>query len=331
MIFKYIAYQIYRLIKFAIVTGLWIFGLGLLIWYPLRWWPGDRLAPVQLLNYLAPWLLLALLPAVITAAVFKRLWLGLTLVIPTVLILFTYAPLFLPRSSVALADNNHYKVMSYNIWQNNKNLPASIDLIIRENPDILLLQEARPNVAKRIQADWQAIYPNRLLHLEYDIKMKQAIISRFPITPLHNEFNEGRAQKVIINTPGGPLNVWNVHTSQPILWRKHYRQVERLANSIDRTSGPLLVAGDFNTTEQAEVYSLIDSRLQNAHWNAGWGFGFSFPAHRPNVRGVRVPVSVIRIDHIFHNEALFTHTAGTLSEAGGSDHYPIVAELSLIN
>ena len=37
--------------------------LGTFAWLGLRWYPGDRWLPIRLGNYFAPWLLLALFPA----------------------------------------------------------------------------------------------------------------------------------------------------------------------------------------------------------------------------------------------------------------------------
>ena len=31
--------QIWRLARALVWVGLWLFGLGLLVWYFLRWWP----------------------------------------------------------------------------------------------------------------------------------------------------------------------------------------------------------------------------------------------------------------------------------------------------
>ncbi len=322
-------YGLLQIIKWLMLLALWAIGLGMLAWFPLRWWPGDNFFPVQILNYLAPWLLIVLVPALFTALLMKRGWLGLTLTIPTLLIVFTYAPLFMPRPDVALADSSHFKVMSYNVWRHNHSPAAATALIIQENPDILLLQENRRWLAERIFAEWQATAPGQPLYVAHDDWSAQTVISRFPITPLSSVYDEGRAQKVLLQTPGGPLQVWNIHASQPVLWRQHYDQAARLARSIEQTDGPLLVAGDFNTTEQAEAYGLINNRLQNAHWNAGWGFGFSFPANSPTVKHIPVPLPVVRIDHIFFDDHLFVHRAGTLSSSGGSDHYPVTAEFSL--
>lgn len=34
-------------------------------------------------------------------------------------------------------------------------------------------------------------------------------------------------------------------------------------------------------------YNLVDSYLNNAQWEAGWGLGFTFPAHAPALKKCR--------------------------------------------
>ena len=103
-----------------------------------------------------------------------------------------------------------------------------------------------------------------------------------------------------------------------------------MAIETAQVEGPLIVGGDFNTTDQSELYRLINRHLDNAHWEAGWGFGFSFPAESSSIYGVPIPGSVVRIDHIFYSgEHFLARHALTLSDSGGSDHLPVVATLFL--
>ncbi|MCB0212133.1 MAG: endonuclease/exonuclease/phosphatase family protein [Anaerolineae bacterium] len=326
--------KIFQLVNYLIGAALWLFGIGLMVWYPMRWWPGDRFTPVQLLNYFMPWLLLALLPALVVAALSRRRWLVLMLIMPTALIMYSYAPLFLPRSTTpALAHSGRIKVMSYNVWGRNRNIDDMADIIRQEQPDVLFLQEIYGSKAKSLRKELQNLYPDqKRYYYTMDEAYGQGIISRYPLTPLGTSFDQGRAQKAIMHTPDGDIQVWNIHLKQPRYWSLHYRQVVNLVQKLADIDQPLIIGGDFNTTEQSEVYKMIDHYLDNAHWEAGWGFGFSYPATSPAVKGVTIPVptSMLRIDHIFHNDHFFTYSAKTLSNSGGSDHYPVVSELSLI-
>ncbi len=308
-------------------AGLWLFALGLLIWYPLRWWPGDRFWPVRLTNYLMPWLLVALVPALIVAGVARRRWLATALAIPSILVGATFAPLFLPRTSPALAGNESLSVMSYNIWGWNGNIEAMAEVIRQEQPDFILLQEVRHDTAHELKAALLDLYPEHELHLAYEARIGQAIFSRYPLIPIEASVEKGRTQKVVALTPFGSIAVWNVHPYQPLPWFSQYRQISRLTEDIAAADYPLIVGGDFNTTDQSETYRMIDQYLDNAHWEAGWGFGFSFPTSTRRLKGILPAPSLVRIDHIFYNDNFFAGDARTLSTSGGSDHLPVVATL----
>jgi endonuclease/exonuclease/phosphatase (EEP) superfamily protein YafD len=175
------------------------------------------------------------------------------------------------------------------------------------------------------------LYPNQEIHFIYEPGQGQGIISRYPIESLESSLQRGQAQKVRVETPGGPIQVWNVHLSQPFRWRRQTAQVEELIQAVSEVAEPLIVGGDFNTTDQSEMYRSLSRHLSNAHWEAGWGFGFSYPSpERTLNRDISIPTPLIRIDHLFHNGGLFVQKAKTLSTSGGSDHFPIIAKFSLV-
>jgi len=332
MVIHFIIYflgKIWGLTRHLFWASLWLFGLAMLFWYPLRWWPGERLRLVQVFTYFMPWFLIGLFPALLIAGVARHKWLTITLAIPTLVISANFAPLFLPRFNYALAGSESLKVMSYNVLYRNHNLDAAIAIIRQEQPDILLLQEVTPDIATRLDS-LRDLYTNGEPHFAYEPQIGQAIISRYPMTPLGVAIEKGRAQKVQIDTPAGPIAIWNVHPRVPAPWSRQYQEFSGLAQDIATEDGPLIVGGDFNTTYLSETYKLINQHLANAHWEAGWGFGFTFPANTPRIKRIPIIEPVIHIDHIFHSDHFFTLSARTLSTAGGSDHRPVVAVLSLV-
>ena len=310
--------------------GLWAFGLGVLAWYPLRWWPGDQWVVVRLINYFVPWLLLGLLPGLLLAVWGRRYSLAALLLLPILLIILTYAPLFTPRPATALAADGSLKVMSYNIWGRNRTLDQAVELIKAEQADIVLLQEDYRQVSPKIHDQLTNLYPDGQLYLVYEPAIGQAVISRYPITRLDASYAQGRTQKVLVDTPGGEVEVWNVHTHAPNDWTGQYRQITALVRELPKVERPLIVGGDFNTTDQSETYQFITQYLRNAHWESGWGFGFSFPAHSPRFKRIPIITPMVRIDHIFYNSYFYATAAQTLSESGGSDHFPITANLMMV-
>lgn len=320
----------WRFIRHLFWFSLWLFALGFSLAYATRWWPGDSFFGGRLINYFMPWFLLGLLPALLIAGLGRRYGLAGVLGLPTLLIGLFYAPLFLPQSNTAIASDTPLKVMSYNVLYRNQTLDQAIDLIQQEQPDILLLQEVTPYIALTFQPALDNLYPGQPSYYAYDLNIGQVVVSRYPIRPLDSFPEQGRTQKVLIEIPGGPIQVWNVHPTTPLAWSRQYRQISQLAEAITAVPGPLIVGGDFNTTEHSITYRLVNQHLNNAHWEAGWGFGFSFPAHTPRVKGLPVVTPMVRIDHIFYSDHFFARQARTLPDSGGSDHYPVIAELSLV-
>jgi len=318
---------LFRATRMAFWLGLWLFGFGVLSTYLLRWWPGDRLLPVRWLNYLMPWLLIPLVLALIAAGLGRRHWLVTVLAVPTLSISLTYAPLFLPRPCRALGEGETFKVMSYNVGRRNRDVSAMAALIRQEQPDILLLQELRWDRVEAFVNTLDDLYPDAELHFTHDPYTLQAMVSRYPLTLLAMMPEKGRAQKVLLETPNGPITVINIHQYFPD-WQRRQKEISTLlAEDIIPTNGPLILGGDFNTTDQTQIYRSVNQHLHNAHWEAGWGFGFTFPFLTRRIRGKHSLFQLVRIDHIFYDDHFLAHNAGTLTESGGSDHLPVVAEL----
>lgn len=309
--------------------GVWFFVLSVVLYFILRLWPGDQLPAVRLTNYLMPWLLCGLVPAFIVACLGRRKWLAMVLSLPSLFIGFTYAPLFRVHPDTALAVQQPIKIMSYNVWRKNKNMSAVAKIIRQEKPDILLVQELGLNQIPTFIEALNGLYPDAEFHLAYERRLLQAVVSRYPIISSRALPDMGQAQKVLIQLPQSQLSVFNVHP-QHWAWPLRLHQVTALMEEeIAKTDGPLILGGDFNTTEQGQTYRFINEFLHNAHWEGGFGFGFSFPA---NVycfnRKISTP-PLVRIDHIFYNNHFSINKAGTLQESGDSDHLPVVAELFL--
>lgn len=314
-------------LSFLFWWSLWLFGLGVLFSYSMRWWPGDHFISVRFINYFMPWLFVLLVPGFMLAWLAHHRWLAATLFAPILLICLTYLPLFLNCSPIAVADGLPLKVMSYNVWLGNRNLAAAAKLIGKEQPDILLLQELGPNNVQNFVDNLKGLYPDKRLQFDYVPEMNQAIISRYPIKPLGADKKKGRAQKVRLETPFGQFTVFNIHAYNFGWLRRHQHMTTLLQEDIVHTQNPIILGGDFNTSDQSQTYRMVKRYLKNAHWESGCGFGFTFPSSVVRLKR-RYPLpAIIRIDHIFISNQFSTRSARTLTQSGGSDHFPVVAEL----
>ena len=160
--------QLWNIINWLFWLSWGLFGLGVVIWYVLRWWPGDRFGPVRMFNYFMPWLLTGLLPGLGLAGLARRKWVALALAVPTFLIGLTFAPLFLPSPAGVLAANTSFKVMSYNVWFRNRNTTEVARLIRQEQPDIVFLQELSPKMAQALKEQLADLYGGDPLYLAYE-------------------------------------------------------------------------------------------------------------------------------------------------------------------
>jgi endonuclease/exonuclease/phosphatase (EEP) superfamily protein YafD len=94
------------------------------------------------------------------------------------------------------------------------------------------------------------------------------------------------------------------------------RQLEKEAK---RTSGAVIICGDFNTPLNTGLFDRIQSLGRHAHRSVGWGFAWSYPASFP----------VTAIDHIVarHCDPVTFHVGPNL----GSDHRPVSSAISVPN
>lgn len=94
---------------------------------------------------------------------------------------------------------------------------------------------------------------------------------------------------------------------------------------------PVIVAGDFNMTDETQDYYSVQQVLQDAFLKSGLGFGFTWPhgffAKRINMK---LSYPVCRIDYIWHSKDWDARSSLVL-EAAESDHLPVAAELVLLS
>jgi vancomycin resistance protein VanJ len=323
----------WHLLKILLAVGLWLFALGVNGNLVFRWWPGDRLMSVRLLNYLMPWMLAALVPGFIFAVLTYRKWLAVGLAVPAVIICFHYAPLFITRDEAVVPANGSLKVMSYNIWSENSNMARAAALILREKPDILLLQEVKPRQYHKLKLEIRKLYAELEIepNFSYSPDLLQAVMSPYPLVFLDKFKRKAQVQIVRVDMPHGPITIFNVHPLRGNWLRRHNELAALLKENILTVDGPVILGGDFNTTDQTGTYRLLSRHLRNAHWETGRGFGFTFPAPGSLGIGVISIPPLVRIDHLFFNQYFSITSAYTLRESGGSDHLPIVAEFVFVS
>lgn len=314
-----------------------IFIAIIVAWLALRFYPGDRWLPVRLGSYVAPWFFMGLIPSlIITLLVRRRGW---SLIALLLFIHFAghYAPLFIPNTPSVSAGNQNdtLKVMTYNVHYSNRNAAEIANLIRREQPDIIALQELTDDLAGLLLPKLVDDYPYMSINHAYE--RAPALISRYPLETKETPAEIWRSQHVIVKMPQASLNLWNVHPPPPIKpgrWEIQTDTLTGVARTLDDEAGPTIVLGDFNATDKSESYHLIDDHLTDVHQVVGKGFEFTFG--EPDVVQSTLPSLAFatplmkpfaRIDHIFASEHFVPVETHVIPNGLGSDHRPVVTTL----
>lgn len=134
------------------------------------------------------------------------------------------------------------------------------------------------------------------------------------------------AVRAVLNVESQALVVYAVHLSMPLssgqgFYNEVHRnqQIDNLVERIRAEQNPVILAGDFNLSHTSAAYrSLQAGGLRDAHWEAGRGYGMTFPAF-----GALPPL--LRIDYVWYSKGLTTVRAQRGAHLG-SDHFPLIVD-----
>jgi len=217
-------------------------------------------------------------------------------------------------------------VYSANIQRRNDDVTKLIKELKKVDADIVLLMEVTPGHVEKLRE----VIDTFPYHKEYSpfgkINIGTVFLSKFPIqdcrmtqlTELGNLLLE-----VTLDIEKTEIMFYAIHATNPSL--KKYFEIRKkhfleLADKIMNATSPVIVAGDFNATPYSPMFKrlietsgLIDSR-NGFGWQPSWPTSF--------------PLFWLPIDHILVSPDIRVHRRTTGSYIG-SDHYPIIAELSV--
>ncbi|OCB76480.1 endonuclease/exonuclease/phosphatase family protein [Flavobacterium crassostreae] len=252
-------------------------------------------------------------------------------------------------------SEKNFIVMSYNVrlfnlfkWLDKEEVPETIlDFINEKNPDILCIQEYSNSANMDLK-----VYRHKYILMQGNkIKTGQAIFSKFPIISQGNIVFPNSNNNVIyadIKKGKDIIRVYNMHLqsikispdvdeisenievintgkSQMMFFRisKAFKQQQQQAAIFKEhkknCSYPVIICGDMNNSAYSYVYRDVKGGLNDAFEQAGLGFGKTY----------RFKYYPARIDYIFADPIMKVKRFETFSDFENSDHYPIMAQLSM--
>ena len=250
-------------------------------------------------------------------------------------------------SSRNIENENNLSIMNYNVrlfnlynWIPEEHIETQIiDLIQKEQPDIISFQEYQPQ--DNVDLSFYKYKYEKLSGTR--VQYGQAIFSQHPIIAsgsiaFPNTANNAIYVDVVKNKD--TIRIYNVHLQSLRIdadvenlktedserlfkrisetFKKQQMQTELFIKHKENSPYKMVICGDFNNTAFSYVYKEIKGDLVDAFKEAGNGFGRTF----------NFKYFPIRIDFILADEAFKINGFKTLEDKL-SDHYPIVAKVSL--
>lgn len=320
---------------------------GLIIGYLLLrviFW--DRLSLVAFLGLFVPLLLLPifLLPAIAFSIVKKRWFFILSSLACLWLIGWLHLTYWSPQP-VTNSGSESLKVLSLNnSW--NKTTPESlVNLIVRQNPDLVCLQETTGYHYREALPKLKASYP-------YQIRGPwAAIISKYPLRfhqTIHLAGHREEQQRAAIRWHQQDIVVYNISTISP--WIRYHQvlpflkipryeyaersaEIQDLIGRLSHEIYPVIAAGDFNMTDQSQDYHNLQTAIEDSFRESGFGFGFTWPqgwelGYLLKDSNSKLNYPLFRIDYIWYSQHWGSEYTKVLPTTG-SDHLPLEAKLHL--
>jgi endonuclease/exonuclease/phosphatase (EEP) superfamily protein YafD len=222
-----------------------------------------------------------------------------------------------PIGSTPAPDVHRIKVIQLNALRTNAGVGQIVDWLMAEDPDVVILVEARPDLRDRLRArtgwavagaasDLMIFTPQRYLNMDRPR----------PPPELTNHF-----VNATYDGPGGPFEVVAIRhgwpTSPDITSQR--QGLEWVTQRLPRNR--MILAGDFNAAPWSAGLRRMDRTLGLIRRDRAVATWPAQAAGRP------WPLPFLPIDHVYAGPGWATVSV-TRGPWLGSDHYPLVVELT---
>ncbi|MFD0967157.1 endonuclease/exonuclease/phosphatase family protein [Plantactinospora endophytica] len=298
-------------------------GLG---WAAVRVGGLERGPLVQLLAftpYVAAW---TLVPLGLALAA-RRWWAAGVAAVAAITLIGLVVPRALPEGRPT-ADGTPLRVLTANLLAGAAEPETLVALVRSARVDLLALQEFTPDSELALaRLGLAELLPHRQVNPEVGTT-GSALYSRYPLSQTGTRRNGGGFSQAYgtIQPAGGPtVLVESVHPMAPatLAWLADWRADLR-AQPPATPDGPLrILAGDFNATlDHAPLRDLLDTGYVDAADAVGAGLTGTWGPYDGD------PLPPVTIDHVLVDRRIAVDRV-TVSRLPGSDHRPVLAELTL--
>ncbi|REK15533.1 MAG: hypothetical protein DWQ37_09525 [Planctomycetota bacterium] len=216
------------------------------------------------------------------------------------------------------------RALSLNVYLNNPDHAATLELILREQPDIVYLMEVSPRWSETLEA-LAADYPHRKLILRWGTD-GVALLSRFAFRGVEVRGLPGGGLPTLVAevaAPGGDFTLIAAHPASPGSRQNvelRNRQFVELAELAQDRAGPVMILGDLNSTGWSPYFGRLIEDSGLADSRQGFGVEPTWP---------RFPLPLrIPIDHCLASPEI-SIVDRRVGPSVGSDHRPLLVDFAL--
>jgi endonuclease/exonuclease/phosphatase (EEP) superfamily protein YafD len=208
------------------------------------------------------------------------------------------------------------KIVQFNAFKRNIDVPPVVAWIAAQNPDIVTLQEARHDLRDALvkQMGYQVAGGKEhvmILSRRQRLRMVRPPLDKSPLTYVNATYP----------SDSGPFEVVTTHLDWP-LYDTHPRQLADLASVVARRPRErMILTGDFNSAPWSFGLRRTDEALGLIRCDRAL---FSFPTRIARWDG---PPPLLPIDHVYAGPGWRTVSIQR-GPSLGSDHYPVVVILA---
>lgn len=306
--------------------------LALLIFYVSRFFLQPDIALIQLAYNGAPFIVMVSIAALLGALLLRTPHLiGFYLLMTILGVGWVGAPL-VPLPYDDAVRGVPLDIVTFNMYPQNEQFDEATAWLVDQDADLVLVQEAFGDLRPL-----EAAYEHTLIDADHG----RAAFSRFPMVLQGMEQVDGSIQRLQLEIDEIPVMVYNVHLLMPLdpesdaffafryLEEQRNAQIRALLDDVAEQNMPVIVAGDFNTSEYSPIYAEIRAVLGDAYRRAESDFGWTWPAGE--FEDFSTPPwlpPLIRIDYVLYSDD-FEAIRAAVGPQLGSDHNPLSATLDL--
>ena len=241
-----------------------------------------------------------------------------------VLNLFAMRGYIRPVKRILATSDQTHRVAMLNVRWAREEVDSIRAFVAETDPDLLILVEMTPKWDRAL-ADLRQQYPH---HNSLKVGERHGIIlySRLPILhpPIHLSHPGQRPSvmvKVAVNQR--PLTIIGTHPPAPVSaerYRQRDAQMGWLTSLVNQQTEAILLTGDLNMTPWCPTFRQFRRQTGLLDARVGYGRLASWPT--------QLPLGRIPIDHLLVSPSVMVHHFQVGPNAG-SDHLPVVADISL--